>query len=137
MGKKAVDFEGMRHLLAWKPIETAKRTLLATTRYVEIVLYLQLCCHYKSIFPLLNVNRLDEVYTADNFFSNVEAHEGSTCTKLYCGNKYSFTHEFGMKTKSEISGTLMDFICTLGATKGLFSDNAKVQTGSAIKDILW
>ena len=70
MGKKAVDFEGMRHLLAWKPIETAKRTLLATTRYVETVLCLQLCCHYKSIFPLLNANRLDEVYAAENFFSN-------------------------------------------------------------------
>eukprot|EP00957_Ditylum_brightwellii_P189043 14391079-Ditylum_brightwellii.AAC.1 len=33
-------------------------------------------------------------------------------------------------------GTLMDFICKWGTTKGLFSDNAKAQTSLAIKDIL-
>ena len=41
-----------------------------------------------------------------------------------------------MKTKSEMPGTLMDFVCTFGVMKGLFYDNAKVHTGAAVKDIL-
>ena len=68
MGKKALYFECMRRFLGWNPIETLKRTFLATTRYAESVLYLQLRRHYKTIFPSLNVNWLDEVYAEDNFF---------------------------------------------------------------------
>ena len=79
---------------------------------------------------------MDEVYATEIFVSNVEAHDGSTCSQPYCGNKSSFTHVFGIKTKSDMPGTLMDFIRTFGAMKGLFSDNYKFQTGAAIKDIL-
>ena len=136
MCKKAVDFEGMSFSLAWKPIETVKRNFLAKTRFIENVFCLPLLHHYKSRFPSLNVNCLDEVYVEYTLLSNVEAHEGSTCAQLYCGKKYSFTRLFGMKTESEMPGTLMDFIRTFGAMKGLFSDNAKVHTGAAIKDIL-
>ena len=34
-------------------------------------------------------------------------------------------------------GTLMDFIRGHGAMRGLFSDNAKVETSKVVKDILW
>jgi hypothetical protein len=33
-------------------------------------------------------------------------------------------------------GTLLDFICKLGAPNALFSDNAKVQTGKTVQSIL-
>ena len=66
----------------------------------------------------------------------MEANDGSTCAQIYFGKKSSFTHVFGMKTEIEMPGILMDFIPMFGAMKGLFSDNAKVQTGAAVKDIL-
>ena len=41
-----------------------------------------------------------------------------------------------MKTNSEMSGTLIDFICTFGAMKVLLYDNAKFHTGAAVKYLL-
>ena len=48
IGKQAVDFEGMCRFLAWKPIKTVKRAILATTKYSEKILRLPLRRHYKS-----------------------------------------------------------------------------------------
>ena len=127
----------MRSFLAWKPIEATKHTLLATTGYIEKVLYLSLQLHYRSRFQLLNVNRLDEVYAADTLLSNVESHDSYTHAQIYCGKKYSFTHVFVMKIESDMPGTFMYFIRTFYAMKGLFYYNAKFQTGAVVKDILW
>ena len=79
---------------------------------------------------------MDEFYVADNLLSNAEACDGYTCDQLHCGNKSSFTHVFGMNTDSCMPGFLTCFIRTFSAMKGLFSDNVKVQTGAAVKDIL-
>ena len=83
------------------------------------------------------MNHYDEVYETDTLFSNVNANYGSNCAHIYCGKKSSFTHVFGMKTKSEMTDTFMNFICTFGVMKGLFSDNNRVWTGASVKDILW
>lgn len=41
-----------------------------------------------------------------------------------------------MKTESQMPGTLLDFLRKWGAMQGLFSNNAKVQTSLAVRDIL-
>jgi hypothetical protein len=92
--------------------------------------------HYKSRFPALNVNRLREVYATDTFFSSEKALGGITCAQLYVGKTSTFTVIFGMRSENQMPETLQDFIQTYGAPTGLFSDNAKVETSKAIKDIL-
>ena len=82
------------------------------------------------------MNSYNEVYATDNFLFNVKAHYGSACDHLYCGKKYSLAHIFGMKNDSDITSTLMYFIRTLCATKGLFSEDYKFHTGAAVKDVL-
>jgi len=130
------DYEALRPYLLWKPVEIIKKTFAATTQFAQNVVRLPLRKHFKSRFPALNVRRLSEVYATDTFFADVKAHDGSTCAQLYCGKTSQFTQVYGMKTESQMPGTLMDFIRSFGAMQGLFSDNAKVETSNVIKDIL-
>eukprot|EP00957_Ditylum_brightwellii_P189049 14391450-Ditylum_brightwellii.AAC.1 len=102
--------------------------MAATTQYAKNVMCLPMRRHFKSHFPALRVCWIDEVCATDTYFFNVKAHGGSTCAQLYCGRKSLLTNIFGMKTESQIPGTLMDFTCEWGAMKGLFGDNAKAQT---------
>ena len=130
------DYDSLRPFFAWKPVDVIKRTFLATTQFAQNVLRYPMRRHYKTRFPALRVHRLDEVYATDTFFSQTTAHDGSTCCQLYCGRKSYFTSVYGMKSEYEMPGSLMDFIRQHGAMKGLFSDNARVQTGHAVRDIL-
>ena len=134
--KKAIDFESFRPNFAWKPTKAIRHTFDNTTQYAKNVVRFPMRQHFKSRFPALRVRRLDEVYATDTFFSNVKAHDGSECVQLYCGRKSYFTSTYGMKTESQMSGTLMDFIKSFGAMQGLFSDNAKAESSAAVKDIL-
>ena len=134
--KKPIDLQSMRPYFAWKPLQVIQKTLASTTQYAKNVMRLPMRRHFKTRFPALRVNRLDEVYATDTFFSNVPAHNGCECVQLYCGRKSYYTSIHGMKTESQMPGTLMDFIRTHGAMKGLFSDNARAQTSAAVRDIL-
>jgi len=133
---KPFDYDALRPLLGWKPIEVVKHTLAATTQYAKNVMRLPMRRHFKSRFPALRVRRLEEVYATDTFFANEPAHDGSTCVQLFCGRKSYFTAIYGMKTENQMPGALMDFIRQHGAMKGLFSDNAKSETSHAVRDIL-
>jgi hypothetical protein len=54
----------------------------------------------------------------------------------YCGTTSLIKAIFPIRNKSEMPITLLDFIRKLGAPKGLFSDNDKVQIGKTIQTIL-
>ena len=92
--------------------------------------------HYKSRFPALNVTRFRETYATDTFFSSEKALGGFMCAQLYVGKTSTFTVIYGMKSETQMPETLQDFIRQFGAPTGLYSDNAKVETGKAIKEIL-
>jgi hypothetical protein len=134
--KKEIDYKSFRPNFAWKPITVIRHTLKNTTQYAKNVVRFPMRQYFKSRFPALRVRRLDEVYATDTFFSNIKAYDGSECAQLYCGRKSYFTSTHGMQTESQMPGTLMDFIRSFGAMKGLFSDNAKAQSSAAVKDIL-
>ena len=134
--KKPWDYNALRPYFGWKPVEVIKHTMAAATQYAKNVMRLPMRRHFKSRFPALRVRRLDEVYATDTYYSSVKAHDGSTCVQIYCGRKSMFTDIFGMKTESQMPGTLMDFIRKWGAMNGLFSYNAKAQTSLAVQDIL-
>ena len=119
------NYEEMRKYLGWKPLNVIKDTVMATTRYAKHSVRLPMRRHYKSRFPALVVNRLDELYATDSLYASCKAHDGSTCAQLYKGKSSAFTKCMGMKTDGEFHRTLMDFIRKYGAMRGLFSDNAK------------
>eukprot|EP00957_Ditylum_brightwellii_P147131 11203638-Ditylum_brightwellii.AAC.1 len=113
-----------------------KHAMAVTLQYAKNVMCLPVRRHFKSHFPALCVCQIDEACATDTYFSNVKDHDGSTCAQLYCGRKSLLTEIFGMKTDSQMPGTLMDFICKWGAITGLLSDNVKAQTSLAIKDLM-
>jgi hypothetical protein len=99
--------------------------------------------HFNSRFSAANVSRLNETVATDTFFFDIPAlddgiigHVGTTMLPLHFGYKSQLTAAFTMKTESEMSGTPQYFIRFHGAPNSLFSDNAKAQTGRAVKEIL-
>eukprot|EP00957_Ditylum_brightwellii_P169535 12903204-Ditylum_brightwellii.AAC.1 len=89
--------------------------MAATTQDAKNVMRLPMRRHFKSCFLALRVCQIDEICSTDTYFSNVKAHAGSTCAQLYCGRKSLLTAYFGVKTESQMPGTLMDFTRKWGA----------------------
>eukprot|EP00957_Ditylum_brightwellii_P008330 630644-Ditylum_brightwellii.AAC.1 len=133
--KKPWDYDALHPYFGWNTAEVIKHTMAATTRYAKNVMHLLMRRHFKSHSPALCVCWIGEVCVTDTYFSNIKAHDGSTCAQLYYGRKNVLADIFGMKTESQMPGTLMNFIHKEGAMKGLFGDNAKAQTSIAINDI--
>jgi hypothetical protein len=57
-------------------------------------------------------------------------------TQLYAGKHSSKSVTYGMKSETQMPNTLEDLIRKHGAPNCLFSDNAKVQIGKRVHDIL-
>ena len=89
--------------------------------------------HYKSCFPALSVQRLDEIVATDTFYANETAHDGSTCAQIFVGQTSYFTQVYGMTSDAQFPGKLMDFIRSFGEMSGLFTDNAKAEQSQAVQ----
>jgi hypothetical protein len=133
----------LRPNFGWLSTERIMRTLAATTQFYRASSRLPLRKHFKTRFPAANVNRLDETVATDTFFSDTPAHDdgimghgGATMIQLYVGKTSQRTEGFPMQTESQMPGTLEDFIRKVGAPNVLFSDNAKVQIGAKVRNIL-
>jgi hypothetical protein len=125
------------------PVARIKKTLDHTTQFARLDTRLPLRKHFKSRFPAANVSRLNEVVATDTFFFDVPAlddgimgHGGTTMVQLFCGCTSLLTAVYSMSSETQMSGALEDFIRHHGAPNGLFSDNAKAQTGKAVQEIL-
>jgi hypothetical protein len=138
--RKTLDFEALRKFFLWKPVEAIKKTFAVTTQFMETVWYntprLPLRRHFKSRAPFMNVRRLNEGYATDTIFSNSKAHDGSTCAQIYVGVESKFVSLEGMKQKSEMPRTLLNFIRCWGAMRYLWRDMAKEEDSAAVNDIL-
>ena len=55
--------------------------------------------------------------------------------QVYTGMDSDYTQICPMRTESEVSETLEDFIHQNGAMRGLLSDNAKSEMSQAVKGI--
>jgi hypothetical protein len=68
-----LDFEALRKYFAYKPIAVVNKTIAAAaiTQYARNVMRLPMRRNFKSRWPGLRMNRLDEVYATDTYFSNV------------------------------------------------------------------
>ena len=124
-------------MLGWLPLETIRRTFDCTTQLaMGSTTSLPFRQHRKSQTPQLNVPRLAETFSTDTMFSSTPGLGGITCAQLFCGRMSKFTKVYGMRTESEGPDALLDFIRDNGAPHALRSDNSKMQTGNAFRNIL-
>jgi hypothetical protein len=63
-------------------------------------------------------------------------HSGCTMAQIYAGKRSSRLVAYGMISESQMPNALEDLIRKHGVPNCLFSDNAKVQIGARVRDIL-
>ena len=131
-----IDVSKYQHKLGWMPLSVIKRTLKNTTNLAKNFLRLPLRRHFKSRYPQLNRNRLQETYCTDTFFSSVDGIGGISCMQIFCGEKSLFTKAYSMTTESQGPDKLEEFIADVGAPYKLKSDNSQMQTSEAWRAIL-
>ena len=131
-----VNYKKYQAKLGWLPLNVIKKTFLNTTNLAKKILRLPLRRHFKSRFPQLNRNRLQETYSTDTFFSSVDGIGGVSCTQIFCGEKSLFTKAYAMTTESQGPTMLEQFIAEVGAPYRMHSDNSQMQTSDAWRSIL-
>jgi hypothetical protein len=122
---------------SFAPMERITKTLEHTTQFTWLDTRLPLR------FSAANVSCLNEVFATDTFFFDIPAHDdgimshGDTMMlQPFCGYTSLLTAIYPMRSENNIAGTLEEFIKNYSASNALFSDNAKVQTGQAVQEIL-
>lgn len=140
---KLPDLERLCPNFLWVPPDCIHKTLACTNQNYCATVHYPFRKHYKSRFPGHNVHRLPEWFATDTFFSDTPAHDdgirghgGATMLQLFAGKTSSYLRGYPMQQEGQMPGTLEDFIRDVGAPIGLFSDNAKAQTGKAVEQIL-
>ena len=69
-------------------------------------------------------------------FASKKSIEGYTCAQLFVGKSSKYTAVYGMRSEDQGTEALQDFIRDVGAPYNIHSDNSKMQTSNAWKDIL-
>ncbi len=140
--RKFTDLDILKPNFGWISTERIQQTLEKTTQFYRATPHTPFRKHYKSRFPAANVRRIDEWYATDTFFSETPAaddgvpgHGGCTMVQLYAGLKSEFLAVFPMSSETQVPETLEDFIRSVGAMRGLYSDNAKSELSNAVKQI--
>ena len=136
------DFKKLRPNFGWMPVDCIKKTLEATTQFYRATVNYPFRKHFKTRFPAANIDRRDKWFATDTYFSDTPAHDdgipghgGATMLQLYAGIKSQFLAGYPMHEEGQMPHTLEDFVRKHGAPEGLMSDNAKAQTGAAVKSI--
>lgn len=138
----APDLNALRPHFAWMPVERIRKTLEQTTQFFRATINYPFRKHYKTRFPAANVNRLNEWFCTDTWFSDDEAHDdgipghgGTTMLQIFVGRESKFTRGYPMRSESEVSRAFENLIRDTGAPIGLFSDNAKAQIGESVSNL--
>jgi len=131
------DFDQLRPLFGWLPVDIIKKTFKRTTQYARTTISTVMKKHYRSPFPALNVFRRDEPVATDTVYSDTPAiDDGATCAQIFVGTKSLVTDVYGMKTDKEFVNTLEDNIRERGAMNKLISDRAQSEVSNKVLDIL-
>ena len=128
--------ENYKRYLGWIPNERIIKTFENSTQHAKNYLQLPLKKHFKSRFPVLNRPRLTETYCTDTFFSSTPGIGGINCAQVFVGKSSNFGQIYGMKSESQGSEALEEFISEIGAPHHLHSDNAQMETSKTWKNIL-
>jgi hypothetical protein len=125
---KDPDYDKLPPLFGWMNTKTIKKTFEQTTQYARMPNGTILKKHYKSPFPVLNVQRRDEPVATDTVYSDTPAIDrGETCAQILVGTETMVTDVYGMKTDKQFVNTLEDNIRERGAMYRLLSNRAQVE----------
>ena len=131
------NFNMLRPLFGWLPVDTIKKTFEMTTQLACLPNREILKVHYKAPNPALNIARRNEDVATDTLFSDTPAVDGGeTCAQFYCGLKSKATHAYGMKREAQFINTLEDHVTQCGAPNRLISDGANVEDSQRVRDFL-
>ena len=131
------DYEALHPYFGWLPLEMVKATFARTTQYAQMPMSTYLKCHFKSLYPALNVHHCNEPVATDTVYSDTPAIAGGeTYAQLFVGTESLVTDVEGMKTDKQFVNTLEDNIHHHGAPTKLILDRAQVEISNKVKDIL-
>ena len=131
------QYELMRPLFNWLPLNVIKKTFQLSTQYGRTPASAIMKKTYRSPFPALNVKRRSEPVATDTVYADTPAIDnGSTCAQVFVGTKTFVSDVYGMKSDKQFVNSLQDNIRKRGAMDKLISDRAKAETSSRVNDIL-
>ena len=134
---KPPDYDAIRPLLAWLPVDIVKKTFEATTQYARMPFGTHLKKRYRTPFPAANVPRRPEAVSTDKIISDTPAVDsGATQAQLYVGIDSQVTDPYPTKSDKEFVNTFQDNIRERGAPTKLISDGAMVEIAGKVKDLL-
>ena len=86
VARQTPDYEALRPLFGWLPIDIIKRTFAATTQYARMPMSSVLQKHYKSPFPACNIRRRNQSVATDTVHSDTPAIDlGATSAQIFVG----------------------------------------------------
>jgi hypothetical protein len=131
------DYDALRPLFAYQPVEAIKHTWLNSTQFARIPMSTHLKRHFKSPFPAHNVARRNEPIATDTVYSNTPAVDnGAKAAQFFVGLESMVCDVFPMHTDKQFVNTLEDIIRRRGAPTKLVSDHAQVEISKKVLDIL-
>ena len=93
--------------------------------------------HYRSPFPVLNVNRRNEALATDTVYADVpDIEHGHVAAQFFVGLESLVSDVCGIKIDKQFLQTLQDCVRKRGAPNKLVSDSAKAEISKAVKDYL-
>jgi hypothetical protein len=111
-------------------LETAQKTLKATTqRGVRQVIH-PMHCHYRVDHLNLNQRRLNDIFYMETLFSKVKSIRGHPCAQLITNGKFTRVYPtMESKASSNVAHALSKFADNVGIPDTLICDLASKQTG--------
>ena len=130
---KPPDHEALGPFFLDASASVVKHTFNATTQFAYTNLGSLMKKQFKSPFSAYNILRHNEPVATDTVYSNVPA---IAAAQLFVGRKILVIEAYGMTFDTQFLHTLEDKIRKWGAMDKQISDNAQVEVGNCVKDIL-
>jgi hypothetical protein len=137
VAKVKPNFELLRPLFVWAPIDTIQRTFDVTTQFDHVRVSDKVNQRWLSRFPVCNVKRRNEPVATDTVFSDIPAiHSGVTAAQSFVGRESLVADVYGMKTDNKFVNTLEDNTQERQAMDKIISDCSKVENSKRVNKIL-
>ena len=138
MKPSKTNWELIRPMLGFAPINVLKETMHRTTQFAQNILErTPMRRHLKTRFPAANIPRRNEPVATDTVYSDTPAIDNGACyAQIFIGRESLVADVYSMISDKEFVNTLEDQIRRRGAMDHLISDHAQVEISKRVHDIL-
>jgi hypothetical protein len=131
------DYEALRPRFPWLNSDIIQKMFEVMTQFARLPLNTVLCKHFKAPNPATNVLWHDEPMATDTIQSDTPTIDGGEKYAQFYVRVCSLLSDVdGMKSPASFPGVLTDQIIDHRAPTKLISDSAKVETSTAVRDVL-